>query len=85
MQAREQMNGGENRSAREGRTSGAIGQETKRMVSDPFLWAAAASVIGSASLYATGNKRAALFVGQWAPTLLVLGTYNKMVKLFSSD
>jgi len=24
-------------------------------------------------------------VGQWAPTLLILGIYNKMVKLHGSD
>jgi hypothetical protein len=28
---------------------------------------------------------AANFVGQWAPTLLILGMYNKMVKLHGSD
>ena len=26
-----------------------------------------------------------LFVGQWAPTLLVLGLYNKMVKTMGSE
>jgi hypothetical protein len=32
-----------------------------------------------------GNKDASLFVGQWAPTLLILGLYNKLVKQLGSD
>lgn len=31
------------------------------------------------------KKHEALFVGQWAPTFLLLGIYNKMVKLQGSD
>jgi len=96
MQAREQQfNGGESRTIHEGRSGREQGtkqeleqeleQGLKGMASDPFMWAAAASVIGSATLYLTGNKRAGLFVGQWAPTLLVLGTYKKMVKMYGSD
>jgi len=27
----------------------------------------------------------ALFVGQWAPTFLILGLYNKLVKQHGSD
>lgn len=27
----------------------------------------------------------AMFVGQWAPTLLLLGVYNKIVKVAGSD
>ena len=32
-----------------------------------------------------GKEDKANFVGQWAPTLLILGLYNKMVKLMGSD
>jgi hypothetical protein len=31
------------------------------------------------------RKQNALFVGQWAPTFLLLGIYNKLVKQFGSD
>ncbi|TWT97446.1 hypothetical protein Pla100_26000 [Neorhodopirellula pilleata] len=31
------------------------------------------------------EKQKALFVGNWAPTFLLLGIYNKMVKLHGSD
>ena len=39
----------------------------------------------SATLQMMGNKHASLFVGQWAPTLLIMGLYNKMVKQLGSD
>jgi hypothetical protein len=29
-----------------------------------------------------GRREDAMFVGQWAPTLLLLGLYNKIVKQF---
>ena len=32
-----------------------------------------------------GNKPVSVFVGQWAPTFLILGLYNKMVKQLGSD
>lgn len=40
---------------------------------------------GSLLLNIAGKKEQANFVGQWAPTLLILGLYNKMVKLHGSD
>jgi hypothetical protein len=32
-----------------------------------------------------GRKHEAQFVGQWVPTILILGLYNKMVKQHGSD
>ena len=32
-----------------------------------------------------GSKHASVFVGQWAPTFLILGLYNKLVKQLGSD
>jgi hypothetical protein len=32
-----------------------------------------------------GKKEQSNFVGQWAPTLLILGLYNKIVKVAGSD
>jgi hypothetical protein len=32
-----------------------------------------------------GEKHKSLFVGQWAPTFLILGLYNKLVKVEGSD
>jgi hypothetical protein len=39
----------------------------------------------AAALHFTGKKPASVFVGQWAPTLLILGVYNKLVKQLGSD
>ena len=76
-------------SARLGHTEGtvarAIESQTAKLPSDTFLWAAAASVATSATLQLMGNRQASVFVGQWAPTLLILGLYNKIVKQLGSD
>jgi hypothetical protein len=37
------------------------------------------------ALAVAGKGKAATFVGQWAPTLLILGVYNKIVKIEGSD
>jgi hypothetical protein len=39
----------------------------------------------SALLYLNGRKASANFVGHWVPTILMLGLYNKVVKLHGSD
>jgi hypothetical protein len=36
-------------------------------------------------LQSLGKKEESLFVGQWAPTFLILGLYNKIVKVLGSD
>lgn len=32
-----------------------------------------------------GHRQSAVFVGEWAPTFLILGLYNKLVKQLGSD
>ena len=70
---------------REGAVARAIETRTAKLPSDTFLWAAMASMAASAALHLSGNKHASTFVGQWAPTLLILGLYNKLVKQLGSD
>jgi hypothetical protein len=70
---------------REGRVARSIEQQTAKLPSDAFLWSALGAIGGSLVLRLTGKGEAANFVGQWAPTLLILGMYNKMVKLHGSD
>lgn len=65
----------------EGRVARAIEEQTAKLPSDMFLWAAAGSIVGSLVLQMLGRKHESNFVGQWAPTLLILGLYNKIVKL----
>lgn len=69
----------------EGQVARAIEQTTARLPSDVFLWAALGSMAGSLVLKMVGRDRDATFIGQWAPTLLILGTYNKLVKQRGSD
>lgn len=69
----------------EGMVARGIEQQTAKLPSDLFLWAAAASIGGSLLLQSIDRKNESLFVGQWAPTFLILGLYNKLVKVAGSD
>ena len=70
---------------REGKVARTIESQTAKLPSDTFLWAAVGSILGSLTAQAMGKKEFSLFVGQWAPTLLILGLYNKMVKQQGHD
>ena len=69
----------------EGPIARSIEQQTAKLPSDLFLWAAGASIVCSLSLKLMNKNHRALFVGQWAPTFLILGLYNKLVKVAGSD
>ena len=69
----------------EGRVARAIESQTAKLPSDTFLWIAVGAMATSATLQIMGNKHGSLFVGQWAPTLLIMGLYNKLVKQLGSD
>jgi hypothetical protein len=47
--------------------------------------AAVGSMGLSLALELMGEEKKANFVGHWAPTLLIFGLYNKLVKLQGSD
>jgi hypothetical protein len=69
----------------EGQVAKAIEEQTAKLPSDTFLWMAVGSMAVSATMQMIGNKHVSLFVGQWAPTLLIFGLYNKLVKQLGSD
>lgn len=69
----------------EGTVARAIEDQTARLPSDTFLWLAAGAIGTSLALHFSGKREESNFVGQWAPTLLILGLYNKLVKLHGSD
>jgi len=69
----------------EGTVAHAIEQQTAKLPSDLFLWAALGSIGGSLTLQMLGKSNLSVFVGQWAPTFLILGLYNKIVKVVGSD
>jgi hypothetical protein len=68
----------------EGRFARIIEQQTARLRSDPFLWAAVGSMGVSVALQAVGKRHASLLAGQWAPVFLLLGIYDKLVKPLGS-
>ena len=70
---------------REGVVARTIEDQTARLPSDTFLWLAGGSIATSLTLKLMGRDHAAMFVGQWAPTFLILGLYNKLVKVAGSD
>jgi hypothetical protein len=70
---------------REDRFTGAIESQTSKLPSTAYLGAALGCVAGSAILKAIGEDEWALFVGQWVPTILIMGLYNKLVKQMGSD
>ena len=69
----------------EGVVARTIENQTAKLPSDAYLWAAIGSIGGSLALKMAGRDTDALFVGQWAPTFLILGLYNKLVKVAGSD
>ena len=74
-----------NPSHREGSVARTIEQQTAKIPSDVFLWAALGSIGASLIFTIAGAQKKANFIGQWAPTFLILGLYNKMVKLHGSE
>ena len=69
----------------EGKVAKTIENQTAKLPSDMFLWAALGSMAVSATLKIFGKNHTALFVGQWAAPFLLLGVYNKIVKVEGSD
>lgn len=69
----------------EGTVAKTIEQQTAKLPSDTFLWLAGGSIAAALTFKMMGKDHHALFFGQWAPTFLLLGVYNKIVKLLGSD
>ena len=70
---------------KEGKVAKKIESETSKLPSDLFLWAAVGAMGASLTLKLLCKKNTALFVGQWAAPFLLLGLYNKIVKLEGHD
>lgn len=68
----------------EGTLTRVIEQQTAKIPSAFFLSAAYAAMLASLFFELTGRQRQSRFVGMWAPTLLIAGVYNKLVKTFGT-
>ncbi|MFC6997363.1 hypothetical protein [Rufibacter roseus] len=66
---------------KEGPVARTIEEYTAKLPSDLFLWAALGSMAVSATLKIMKKDEEALFVGQWPAPFLLLGLYNKVVKV----
>lgn len=70
---------------REGPVARNIERQTSKLPSDFFLWGALGAMGLSLAMQGTGRTHRAQFIGQWVPTLLLFGVYNKIVKVAGSD
>lgn len=70
---------------KEGPVAKAIESQTAKIPSDVFLWASVGAMTASLTLKLLGKNHTALFVGQWAAPFLLLGVYNKIVKVEGHD
>ena len=69
----------------EGKVAWSIEQQTAKLPSDLFLWAAIGSIGAAFFLELSGREEKGHFVGQWVAPFLLLGIYNKLVKVAGSD
>ena len=70
---------------KEGKVARTIEEQTAKLPSDIFLWASLGSMGASLVLKVLKQNHTALFVGQWAAPFLLLGIYNKLVKIEGHD
>ncbi len=69
----------------EGEVAKTIEKETAKMSSDIFLWTGLSCLGASAVLRAVGLTSLGQFLGQVAAPVLIMGLYNKVVKLHGSE
>ncbi|REL37983.1 hypothetical protein DYD21_05030 [Rhodohalobacter sp. SW132] len=70
---------------KEGKTAKEIEDYTAEIPSDAYLWTAFSVMGVSLTLKLLQKNDHALFVGQWAAPILLMGVYNKIVKAEGSD
>jgi hypothetical protein len=69
----------------EGCLARTLEQQTAKLPSDVWLWGALGSMGLSLAYRLSGARDQSLFIGQWAAPLLLIGVYNKIVKVGGSD
>lgn len=71
---------------KEGKVAKVIEDKTARFLpSDLFLWSAVGAMGASLVLKIMGKDNMSLFVGQWPAAFLIMGLYNKLVKIEGHD
>lgn len=69
----------------EDQITASIEKRTSTIPSSAYLAAALGAMAISAGFHFSKKEHPALFFGQWAAPFLLLGIYNKLVKLHGSD
>lgn len=72
-------------SEREGLTTKLIESQTAKIPSGAFLTLGIGAMALSWVMLLTGQRNIANFLGTWVPTILIIGLYNKLVKLEGND
>lgn len=73
------------RNKKEGKVAKEIEDYTAEIPSDAYLWTAFGVMGVSLTLKIIQKNNLALFVGQWAAPILLMGVYNKIVKVEGSE
>jgi hypothetical protein len=68
----------------ENRFTRLVEQQTAKIPSNAFLVAALAAMACSLAAELLGRQRVSRFVGMWPGPLLVMGVYNKLVKVLGA-
>jgi hypothetical protein len=55
-------------------------EAVENIPNEAYVAATGASIVLSLLLYARGNKQAAQFVGLWAPTIINLGLFFRLLR-----
>lgn len=59
-----------------------VERQAAKVPSDVFLFIAVGAMLASLTFEALGRERQSRFIGMWPAPLLVMGVYNKLVKVF---
>ncbi|MBI4423482.1 MAG: hypothetical protein HY554_07140 [Elusimicrobia bacterium] len=70
---------------RESRVARGIEAQSRKIPSDFFLWGALSALGLGLVLQMRERRDTGIFVSQMAPVLLILGLYNKLVKVAGSE
>jgi hypothetical protein len=69
----------------EGVVARTLEEQTAKLPSDLWFWVAASAVGASLAYRLNGHPERSLFIGQWVAPFLLIGLYNKLVKVAGSD
>lgn len=70
---------------KEGPVAKNIEEQTAKLPSDIFLWVGIGFMALSLGLQIAGKKKVSNFIGHWPTNILIMGLYNKLVKLEGHD